>query len=151
MAMKNTYVIHQATEATHYTADAFIVRCFDDRFRGAFEAFVHARKFYHIDPESVAGGAKIFASPENESDREFMFRELEKSVLLHHTKHVILFSHHDCGAYGGIGRFNGDTEQELAFHAEEHQKARDALRAHFPDLSVETYFMDDSGIIKTSA
>ena len=144
------YVFEWSTPLEHYAAEAFVVRCFDDRFWKAFKSFLKARGFKHIDPESVAGGAKIFSSPEKESDRDFMLRELEKSIRLHRTKKVMLFTHHDCGAYGGFGKFNNDRDAELAFHAREHKKAADVVRPRFPDTAIESYFMDDQGIIRTS-
>ncbi|MBI3420829.1 MAG: hypothetical protein HY006_02090 [Candidatus Sungbacteria bacterium] len=144
--MDQKYIFPYQTTLDHYTADAFVVRCFDNRFWRAFHAFIKQRCLEHIDLESVAGGAKIFSSPEYEADRDFMTRELAKSVKLHHTKRAMLFTHHDCGAYGGIGHFGGNREAELAFHCQEHQKARDILAASFPDLAVENYFLDEQGI-----
>lgn len=135
------------TATGHYTADAFAVRCFDNRFWRAFHAFIKHRGLGHIDAESVAGGAKIFSSPEKEGDRDFMLRELEKSIKLHHTAHVLLFTHHDCGAYGGLVRFSGEAAPELAFHREEHVKARAAILARFPKMRVESFFMSMEGIL----
>ena len=79
-----------------------------------------------------------------------MARELEKSVHLHHTKKVMLFTHEDCGAYGTSLRFDGDAQKEFEFHIAEHKNAREYLRQRFPDLSVDTYFIDREGIVKTS-
>lgn len=141
------YIFSFETPLAHYTAEAFTVRCFDDRFWKVFKNFLKSQGIRHIDPESVAGGAKIFASPEKESDRDFILRELEKSIRLHGTKRVMLFTHHDCGAYGGLGRF-GTPDEELSFHREEHQKAKEAIRERFPDLAVETYFIDAGGVIE---
>ena len=146
----HTYEFEFPTNLEHYTAEAFVVRCFDDRFWKVFKRFLKSQGRHHIDPESVAGGAKVLASPEKDGDRDFMLRELEKSIRLHHTKRVMLFTHHDCGAYGGIAKFKGMRSDELAFHQEEHQKARDAISKHFPDLAVESYFIDDKGVIKFS-
>ncbi len=151
MKKQASYVSSYQTNLNHYTAQAFIVRCFDDRFRGAFEKFLKVKKILHADFESVAGGAKIFASPERKSDREFMIRELEKSIKLHKTRRVILLTHTDCGAYGGLARFGGDAERQDAFHRGEHKKAREVIKIAFPNLPVETYFIDLRGIIKTSS
>ena len=147
--MEKKYAFVQATPLRHYTAGAFIVRCFDDRFRPVFEKFIKTRGLKRADLESIAGGAKIFASPERKSDREFMIRELEKSIRLHHAKRVILFTHYDCGAYGGLARFSGDEEKQFAFHAAEHKKAKGTVKARFPNVKVEGYFMDRGGIVKT--
>ncbi len=149
--MKSKPIVSHKSDMAHYHAQAFIVRCFDDRFRPAFEKFLTAQKIKHADFESVAGGAKIFASPERKSDRDFMFRELEKSIKLHHTKRVMLFTHYDCGAYGGIARFGGSSEEkQSAFHIAENKRALEAVKMKFPGLRIETYFIDREGIIKTS-
>ncbi|MBI3442198.1 MAG: hypothetical protein HY007_00285 [Candidatus Sungbacteria bacterium] len=144
----NKYIFSHPTSLDHYVADAFVVRCFDNRFWGVFHKFIKAQNLKHIDLESVAGGAKIFSSPEQEGDRDFMLRELEKSVKLHHTKKVMLFTHHDCGAYGGFAKFESDPEKEFAFHQSEHRKAIGAIQERFADIQIETYFIDDQGIIK---
>ncbi len=148
--MENNYIFEYKSSMGHYTADAFTVRCVDDRFGPLMGDFIRELGLEHVDPKSPAGGAKIFSSPEKESDREYMLRELGISIKLHHVKKVMLFSHHDCGAYGGFGRFDNNRDTELEYHISEHKKAVDFIHQHYPDLIVETYFMDDKGIIKTS-
>lgn len=147
--MEKNYIFQFKTPLAHYTAEAFTVRCFDDRFWKVFKNFLKSRGIRHIDPESVAGGAKIFASPEKESDRDFMLRELEKSIRLHGAKRVMLFTHSDCGAYGGLGTFISE-EEEWDFHRAEHEKAKEIIRARFPDLMVENYYIDTEGVIAYS-
>lgn len=144
------YAFQFETDESHYGADAFAVRCFDNRFWKAFKRFIKHLSLDHIDTESVAGGAKVFASPEKEGDRDFMLRELEKSIKLHHTTQVFLFTHKDCGAYGGSVRFSNDDEREINFHKEEHAKAQKVVEERFPGLTVETYFIDFKGVVKTS-
>ncbi len=144
------YVFKFETKPDHYGADAFAVRCFDNRFWKTFKRFIKHLQLDHIDTESVAGGAKVFASPEKESDRGFMLRELEKSIKLHHTTRVFLFTHQDCGAYGGSSRFAGNKKEEFAFHEAEHNKARKVIAKKFPDMPVDSYFIDLGGVIKIS-
>lgn len=79
-----------------------------------------------------------------------MLREIEKSIKLHGTARVLLFTHHDCSAYGGFSRFSSNPQAELDFHTEEHKKARDVIQARFPELAVESYFLDANGIVKIS-
>jgi len=146
--MQISYAFRYPSDLGHYTAEAFVVRCFDDRFWKTFKNFLKQEGVQHIDPESVAGGAKVIASPEKESDREFMLRELEKSILLHHVKKVMLFTHYDCGAYGGLARFNGNEAEQFAFHQTELAKAKAAVQEKFPEIPVETYFIDAAGVIK---
>lgn len=143
------YVFLHPASLEHYRAQAFVIQCFDDRFSSTSTGFLRAQDVKRFDLESVAGGAKILASPEKESDREFMLRELAISVRLHGTNRVMLFTHHDCGAYGGFARFHGSEEEEFAFHQEEHRKAAQVINARFPNLVVETYFIDHKGVAQT--
>lgn len=146
--MTHEYIFSHPTSLDHYTADAFAVRCFDNRFWSVFHRFIKTQNLKQIDLESVAGGAKIFSSPEQESDRDFMLRELEKSIKLHHAKKIMLFTHHDCGAYGGFGKFENDAEREFAFHEEEHRKAVEAIHGRFSNMTIENYFLDGRGVMK---
>ncbi len=144
------YLFIQESNSDSYDAQAFVLRCFDNRFWGTTKEFLKFMGLVRFDPVTVAGGAKVFASSEQEQDFEFMMRELEKSINLHKTKRCLLFTHHDCGAYGGFTRFNKDAEAEFKFHQEEHQKIQKNIRARFPNLTVETFFIDTNGVIKTS-
>lgn len=146
--MEKQYVLKKKSDLAHYSTDILTVRCVDDRFWKVFKHFIKSLGHVHIDPKSPAGGAKIFASPELETDRDFFVREIQKSIQLHHVKKIFLFSHTDCGAYGGIVKF-GSADKEFEFHADEHKKARAFLKEKFPDLEVETYFIDEEGVIKT--
>jgi hypothetical protein len=57
-------------------------------------------------------GAKIFASPADESERQFALSQVQTSMRLHRTQRVMLMAHSDCGAYGGLQAFAGDEERE---------------------------------------
>jgi carbonic anhydrase len=132
-----------------YQAAAFVLCCFDARFRHVFDAFIRHVGFEYIDVVSVAGGGKILASPEEASDRAFLLREIATSRQLHNTQRVLVMTHRDCGAYGGETRFQGDEEEEFTFHTAEHAKARAVLTAAFPDMRVETFFLDTHGVYRT--
>jgi carbonic anhydrase len=132
-----------------YQAAAFVLRCFDARFRHVFDAFIRHVGFEYVDVVSVAGGGKVLASPEEASDRAFVLREIATSRQLHHTQRVLVMTHQDCGAYGGDTRFQGDEEGEFTFHRVEHAKARAVLIAAFPSMRVETYFLDTHGVYRT--
>lgn len=55
----------------------------------------------------VAGGAKCLATPDPESERDFVLEQIPKSIRLHGTDRVVLMVHSDCGAYGGLAAFGG--------------------------------------------
>lgn len=148
--MQKKYIFSNPAAKHHYTADTFAVRCFDNRFWKTFKRFMRELGLKDIDPESVAGGAKILSSPEKSGDRDFMLRELAKSIKLHGTKKIMLFTHHDCGAYGGIAKFDGSEEKEFTFHLKEHRKAYGLIKKRFPKLKIDTYFIDTEGVVATT-
>jgi carbonic anhydrase len=140
-------VFHFDSPRAKYQCDAAIVSCFDNRFQLAFEKYLKKVKIVYADPIKIAGGAKSLASPENESDREFLLEQIRKSIRLHDTHRVILTLHSDCGAYGGLdGAFGGDTAYEVRYQAEEMRRAAECLRRSIPDVSVEGYFANFEGI-----
>jgi len=157
--IKSPTVAYTPPEGTHriftwhanrdeYTAEAFTVRCFDDRFQRTFKKGLKGMGITRIDPFSCAGGARVFASPRIDSDRDFALRELGASIQFHRTPRVMLFNHHDCAAYGGSGRFKDSIEEEIAFHREELLKARAIILTVFPLLTVDLYFIDCAGILE---
>src|SRR3984885_11405609 len=95
-------VFHFDAPREKYECDAAILWCFDNRFDLSFLKFLKRIGVVHSDPIKIAGGAKCLASPERESDREFVLEQIRKSMRLHGTRRVILMLHSDCGAYGGL-------------------------------------------------
>jgi hypothetical protein len=87
------------------------------------------------DPVKIAGGAKCLASPEQESDREFVLAQIRKSIPLHGTRRVILMLHSGCGLAGG---FAGDARAQ--HYQEELQRAAESLRKAIPGVEVDAYF-----------
>lgn len=130
-----------------YQCDAAIVWCFDNRFEAGFHKFLKRIGVQHCDPIKIAGGAKNLASPEQESDREFVLGQIRKSMNLHGTNRVILMVHSDCGAYGGLAKgFGGDTRAEAVHHKAELAKAAEVTEQAMPGLKVESYFVDFEGV-----
>jgi len=147
--VKRRYVFKfKAPRLGHYTA-VFTIRCVDDRFRRTFNKFIEHLHIDHIDPKSPAGGAKVFASPDRKSAREHYLQEIKKSIALHQVRRILLFTHSDCQAYGGLGRFRRNAEEEFNFHVRELQKAKKVVKKKFPRLKVETYFINWKGVART--
>ena len=142
--MKKVY--HFDFPREHYHADAAILWCFDHRFDLGFRKFLKRIKVENPDAIKVAGGARCLASPENEAEREFVLGQIRTSIRLHGTKRVILMVHSDCGAYGGLGRFQGDAKAEAAHFEKELARAAEYLLREIPGLEVQGYFVDFEGI-----
>jgi hypothetical protein len=139
-------VFHFESPRERYQCDAAILWCFDNRFEVGFRKFLKRSGVVNSDPIKVAGGAKCLASPELESDREFVLEQIRKSMRLHGTRRVILMVHSDCGAYGGLAGFRGDAKAEAAHHEQELRRATDNLLQAIPGIQVQGYFVDFEGV-----
>lgn len=140
-------VFHFDAPREKYHCDAAIVWCFDNRFHLGFTKFLKRLGVLNSDPIKIAGGAKCLASPELETDREFVLEQIRKSIRLHGTKRVILMLHSDCGAYGGLaGGFGGDAHAEAQHHDEELRRAAEWLRKAIPGIDIQAYFANFEGI-----
>jgi len=140
-------VFHFYAPREKYHCDAAILWCFDNRFELGFRKFLKRLGIMNSDPIKIAGGAKVLASPEHESDRDFVLDQIRKSIRLHGTKRVILMLHSDCGAYGGLAAgFRGNATAEATHHEAELRRAAANLRAAIPGIEVLGYFVDFEGI-----
>ena len=140
-------VFHFDAPREKYHCDAAVVCCFDNRFELGFRKFLKRVGVANSDPIKIAGGAKCLASPEQESDREFVLEQIRKSIRLHGTRRVILMVHSDCGAYGGLAEgFGGDARAEAEHHHEELRRAAESLRKAIPGVDVDAYFVDFEGV-----
>src|SRR5215472_4094168 len=132
--------------AEPYVADAAVLCCFDQRIRLVVNKFLQRRGILKPDMIIVAGGAKTLASPRNDFERDFILEQVRMSILLHRTTRMFLMSHSDCATYGGLAAFGGDQEKEKAHHAVELHRGAELLKANFPGLDVERYFVTFEGV-----
>jgi carbonic anhydrase len=140
-------VFHFDAPREKYHCDAAIVWCFDNRFELGFRKFLKRIGVVNSDPIKVAGGAKCLASPDQESEREFVLEQIRKSMRLHGTRRVILMLHSDCGAYGGLANgFGNDPAAEKVYHRDELARAADCLGQAIPGVQVEGFFVDFEGV-----
>ena len=110
-------IFHFEALRGRYVCDAAVVWCFDNRFDLGFRKFLKRIEVTYSDPIKIAGGAKCLASPELETDREFVLDQIRKSMQLHGTKRVILMLHFDCGVYRGlVDGFGDDVAAECLHH-----------------------------------
>jgi carbonic anhydrase len=140
-----TKVFHFDAPREHYQTDAAVVWCFDNRFHLSFAKFLKRVGIETSDVIKIAGGAQCLASPARESDREFLLEQIRLSMRLHGTRRVILMLHSDCGGYGGLEQFGGDTRAEAQHHEEELRRAAAFLKNAIPEIVVQAYFVDFEG------
>jgi carbonic anhydrase len=139
-------VFHFDSPRARYKCDAAVVWCFDTRFELLLRKLVKRLGIVYYDPIRIAGGPKYLASPQDESERQFVLNQIRISMRLHETKHVILMLHSDCGAYGGLAAFAEDPQREAEHHRVELQRATSYLLSQNPELTVTPYFVDFDGI-----
>ncbi len=151
MAREIEKIFHFDSPRERYICDAAIVWCFDNRFELGFRKFLKRIGVVYWDAIKVAGGAKFLASPERESDREFVLEQIRLSMRLHKTKRVIIMLHSDCGAYGGLkDAFGGDESAEAEHHVAELGRAVENLTKSIPGIAVDAYFVNFEGVWRTS-
>ena len=139
-------ILHFDSPRERYRCDAAVVWCYDNRFELVLRKLLKRIGVLRYDPIRVAGGAKCLASPDNESEREFVLEQIRKSIRLHDTDRVVLMVHSDCGAYGGLAAFGGDAQAEWSHHRGELRRAAACLRQALPQLSVVCYYVDFEGV-----
>lgn len=112
-----------------HNCETVIVTCIDFRFQKYINNWIsenfHSKSF---DRVAIAGG--VF-------DLNYVLKQVEISHRLHHIKKVVLVNHEDCGAYGEAG-----TPEK---HAEDLNNAAAKIKAQYPELEVETYYLHLNG------
>jgi carbonic anhydrase len=141
-----TKVFHFDSSPDPYVADAAVLCCFDERIRLVVNKFLRKIGVLRPDMIIVAGGAKTLASPSKDYDRDFVLEQMRLSIRLHQPPRVILMNHSDCGTYGGLAFFNNDPALEMTRQSEELARAARVVRAEFPTVVVETYFVTYEGV-----
>lgn len=121
-----------------HACEAVVLACIDFRFWRETMQFVDEKlgiKSY--DFPKLPGAAKAI----NEAkDGEISFSCMSVPCDLHHVEKIVLVNHSDCGAYGGLKKFEGDLAAEAEFHISELKKARDIINAKYPGKKVILVF-----------
>jgi carbonic anhydrase len=144
-------IFHFDSAPEHYTADAAVLCCFDERVRLVTQKFLKRQGILRPDMIVVAGGAKTLASARDDGERDFVLGQLGLSVRLHGTRSVVLMTHSDCGAYGGLAAFGENAAREADFHQQELQRAASLVKTKFPELGVGCFFVGFDGVHEVSA
>jgi hypothetical protein len=137
------------TDPAHYTADACVIWCSNDRFYPLLKKVGKKKGWKHIDLVKVAGGAKAFAADGSDGEavaaREFLVGQLRTSVRLHAAKRIVLMLHRDCESYGGSKAF-ADAAAERARYEADLRAARAYVHREIPAVPVDTVFADFDGL-----
>lgn len=146
-------IIEMKVDEGHYQAHFCLVWCFDDRFSGLLAEFIKKHGNIHVDLVKAAGGAKDIADPDDALGRDYLLRQIEGSIKLHHTKTIGLMVHANCGAYGAP-KFE-TPEAEHDFYKGEVERAAEVVRNFLKEknleAAVECYVADFKGLVALKA
>ena len=113
--------------------DALVVHCMDYRLQKLLHPWITARFGYdNFDIISLAGGVH---------DYEMVLKYVELAVQIHSIKTVCLINHEDCRAYGREGTYKRHQHDLLSTAVK--------VRALFPQLNVETFYLHLDGTFET--
>ena len=140
-------IIEYQSSYDHYASDACVIWCFDARFSRLLEKFIAEKELKNIDLIKIAGGAKVFATAEIETEEEYFRGQIEKSVKLHHTRKIILMVHQNCGAYG---KTFDDVASEENFYKTELENAKKSVETFLASknlqIPIELYYATFEGL-----
>ncbi len=129
-----------------YLAGATVIACFDARFDLALRKLLRRLGVEQPDTVRVAGGPRVLARGTS-AERAFVAEQVRSSRRLHGASPVLLVSHSDCGAYGGLRAFGGDLERERAFHVAELRRAAGALSSLVPEARAQLFFNEFERVV----
>jgi carbonic anhydrase len=109
--------------------DALVVHCMDYRLQKFLQPWITVRFGYdNFDIISLAGSVH---------DYEMVLKYVQLAVQIHTITTVCLINHEDCRAYGRDGTY--------ARHKHDLKDAQTKIRALFPHLNVETFYLHLDG------
>ena len=111
------------------TTETVVVHCIDFRLQAYLDPWLQDKLGHgNYDRVSLAGG--VF-------DIDTVLLQMRIAKKLHEIRSVVLVNHEDCGAYG----VEGAPERHQADLGEASRK----IKALFPDLEIETYYLHLDG------
>ncbi|MEO8356385.1 MAG: carbonic anhydrase [Chloroflexota bacterium] len=113
--------------------DALVVHCMDYRLQKFLQPWITVRFGYdNFDIVSLAGSVH---------DYEMVLKYVQLAVKIHSIKTVCLINHEDCRAYGRDGTYKRHKHDLL--------DTRFKIRALFPNLSVEAFYLHLDGVFES--
>ncbi len=109
--------------------DALVVHCMDYRLQKFIQPWITVRFGYdNFDIVSLAGSVH---------DYEMVLKYVQLAVQIHSIETVCLINHEDCRAYGREGTYKR--------HKHDLTDAQKKIKALFPHLNVETFYLHLNG------
>lgn len=113
--------------------DALVVHCMDYRLQKFLQPWITVRFGYdNFDIISLAGSVH---------DYEMVLKYVQLATLIHGIDTVCLINHEDCRAYGRDGTYKR--------HKHDLMDSQVKIKALFPQLKVETFYLHLDGIFES--
>jgi hypothetical protein len=117
---------------------AVVLACIDFRFwketMNFIEDFLGIESY---DFPKLPGSAKAI----NESkDGDISMMCVGVPCDLHGVEKIVIVNHSDCGAYGGLKKFDGNQDEERIFHHQELRKAKGVISEKYPEKEILLVF-----------
>ena len=123
-------VCSETSTHDHYSVDACVVSCIDQRFSDAQKKYQEEQGWRSVDPITVAGAAKGLTGDYDDPVVQHYLWQIAASIKLHQAKLIVLEVHENCGAYGGVIT-EGDVAESVM--AEELRKAKKNLEKYLDE------------------
>jgi len=111
----------------------------DFRFQKSIDRICEMEGGNNCDEISMAGGAKAVLD-----STETVLKAIEIFATKHHGRKIIILSHRDCGAYGGIKAFKSPEDEKNKL-TKDLISAKKIIGEKFTALEVDLYFLDSNG------
>lgn len=119
---------------SHASLSNLVIHCADGRLMRAIYEWLNKQDVVgHCDELSLAGGCKDLVSPQKETDRDYVLRQIGTLRRLHGTQRIFLINHTGCGAYGGE---SANKAQEIEKHAGDLHEAASLIQKQWPDMEL---------------
>ena len=152
--MKFQNVLSHSSPRDHEKMNAVILWCIDPRLRGVYLPFLESLELHPggVVRLKCAGGAKVLAPSARQYERQAAIHQVSFALSKFVPERLILTTHADCGAYGGLSRFGGSHDREREAHAVELCEARSLVaRYGYHEDQTEMYFVNFDGALRLEA
>lgn len=128
-------------------ADALIITCTDHLIQKTITNWLEVNGLDNSDRIYMVGGSKDIVKPIEEFNKSSILYQIRASVALHTPDRIILIDHQDCGAFVADDTIKPESPDDidLRTHTEFLKEARKILKELYPQVEIETYYVDILG------
>ncbi len=134
-----------------HKAKACVINCIDFRIQKYVFKYLSENDYIgQSDFLMVAGAGRDLTSPMKPEYGEYLWRQLDISVSLHHIDEILVIEHQDCGAYALDGLIPGNLEvaMDKPMHQEIAKKTLAKINEKYPNINVKFLYVTLDGSVE---